>query len=685
MNNAEIVEVLEQTASLLEYRDKNSYFTNEIRSIASIVSRLEIPLEVFQNAATDRSDRQELDRMIAYWFGRFSPESLDNLQEVILSGTSRLREHLLREISPSVVGMLRLKSLDIPMIDFLRNQLNIRNTATLRKACSERYLSGISRLSEQEELDLLEEIILLETDTVSAKHSKDQEILIPAIEPDISIDSEKTMFGANADALADFIISELQQPHKYSSLKASVSDFVSSETIDVVKKRTQNIIGRVGRFFTSHKERQNQNFEYDRFPREENNLDSNQPLSIEKVGSVRRGNDIVTRLSFLIETNDIPSAFERVKKSSFVSKVVYEGARSLKAILRPDSFVMPFNNRPTPEIELDFYCASDFVYGAHKVLLTSSRSHWNELKKRATSRGYTLTPFGLYKGVRRISSRTEERLYEFLDLPVIPTALREGKTEWDWLEKGSPELISVADIKGDMHMHSTYTDGANSIEEMVSMARSIGLSYIALTDHTKNVTSARGMNDIEFLRYWEFIDEFNTKLQDRGIKFKVLKGVEVDILEDGGLDLSDETLKQADWVIASIHFGKRQSQSRIHERYMDAFTNPYVDVIAHPTGRMIGIEREIEVDVDFLCQNAKKYDKCLELNSQPRRLDLCVDSLILAKKYGIPIVISTDAHAADQLPYLRFGVAQAYRAGLTNNDVLNTLSLDQLLKRRHKN
>ena len=699
MNNAEISNVLKQTSRLLEFRDGRSSASDEFLEVSNAVARVEVPLEVFVGALENARDQQELEQMVGFWFGNFSPRLLRDLMKLVSSGSFELREQLLASVSPSAVGLLKLDVLSVDAVRFIRDELRVRNVETLKKACRERFLSKKGGFSENEELDVLEEIQLneeREVDLVSRlKSGSDDETVASLDEPDFAIDDPDVMFWANADALAEFVLAELREPFK-GSVKQTVENLVSSEMFDSVKERARGFVGKIRRFFLSRndpKYARLQIEEVERLRDRESRLDSirsetaldiesDRPLSIEKSGALRRGRDAILRLDFLIRSDYPEVAFERVKKSPFVGAVLAEGNRFLAVSLRPDSFIMPFNDRPTPEVPLYFYATTDFVYGTYQVLLASTKAHWNELKRRASLRGFRLTSFGLYEGTRRISSRTANRLYERLELPFVPEELRNGDVEWKWIEAGRPDLVALEDLRGDMHMHTSFTDGAADVETMISFARDLGLSYIALTDHTKNVASAGGMNDAEFLRYWEYIDEVNEKLRSTQVPFRVLKGVEVDILEDGGLDLENETLARADWVVASVHFGKRQSKARIRDRYLDAFLNPYVDVIAHPTGRMIGIEDEIAVDIDFLCENAKKRNKCLELNSQPRRLDLKREFLVRAKEYGVPIIISSDAHSPEQMSYLRFGVLQAYRAGLTPDDVWNTLSVEQLLARR---
>lgn len=696
MNNTQISEILQQLARLTEYREGRSYLADELFQLSEQVDYLDVPLEVFNENVPTQKDERELDQMINYWFGNHSSEALRNLREIILTGTSGFRDHILAEISPAAVEMLKLRTLPSQLVDMLRKRLNIKNVSTLKKACGDRFLSQAGIFSEQDELDILEEIVSLEESSKGVKEQATRQSVLDSIEDGAPLpDDSDLVFLANADALAEFILLELREPFR-PSIKQTVSELATSETLNTVKEQARGVLGKVKRFFISKDDPRYAQIRFEEeerareasFKRVSSEIDasftaaSNQPLQIEKVGSVRRGEDSITRLDFLVRTNEPEIAFERVKKSAFVKDVLIEDKFYLVVSLRSDSFVMPYNNRPTPELKLYFYVASDFVYGTYEVLLTSTKGHWDELKRRASLRGFKLFPLGLYEGTSRVSSRTVERLYERLGLPLIQDELREDQVEWRWIDDGMPRLVELSDLRGDMHMHTTFTDGTGDVETMVSVARSMDLSYIALTDHTKNVASVGGMNDAEFLRYWDHIDDYNQTLTSKGVPFRALKGAEVDILEEGGLDLEDETLAHADWVIASIHFGKNQSQSKIHRRYMDAFTNPYVDVIAHPTGRMIGTEEPIEVDIEFLCENAKKYGKYLELNCQPRRLDLNVKALTIAKKYGVPIVVSTDAHTPDQMAYLRFGVQQAYRAGLTCDDVLNTLPVEEVLKRR---
>ncbi len=675
--------------------------TDELLGLAERLKYLEVPLENFSSVDLGKEHEvHELEGMLGYWFGNFSRDAVWNVREIILTGTNPLRDRLLRETSPNVVGLLRIKSLPVESINYVRGPLGVRNTEQLKKACRASVLSKSGEFSEQEELDILEDILNLEKqDPVKTSKEADAPsgaetfLCLETKSPEIA--DVDTMFLANADALADAIIASLQAECKTTGIKG-VGEQAVKETLVGVRDQARGVVDKFRRFFTSRSDpryrqmrlEENERARVQAERRASAELEAlhaaavNAPLELVKVGPLGRAEPALSQLDFLIKTDDTEAAFERVRSSAFVKEILSQDVRRLSVSLRPDFFTVPFNNRPTPPATLNFYTASEFTWGTKEVLLTSSREHWNMLTERATSKGWKLTALGLYDGVNRISSRTSERLYEKLGFPFVPAELRQGTAERDWITAGTPELIKLEDLRADLHLHTTFSDGLNEIEEMASTGQALGYDFIAATDHTKNAAIANGMTDAEILHCWDVIDGVNESMKASGVRFRILKGAEVDVLEDGGLDLTDETLSHADWIVASIHFGKRQPQKQLHRRYLDAFQNPFVDVIAHPTQRVIGSEPPMDVDVEFLCENAKKYGKCLELNSQPRRLDLDYRWLKLAKDYAVPIVVSTDAHAASQMEYLRFGVQQARKAGLTRHDVLNTLSYHDFMERR---
>jgi DNA polymerase (family 10) len=239
--------------------------------------------------------------------------------------------------------------------------------------------------------------------------------------------------------------------------------------------------------------------------------------------------------------------------------------------------------------------------------------------------------------------------------------MREDREEFEWAKKGKlPKLVELSDIRGDLHMHTNATDGHASLEEMITAAQERGLEYIAITDHSKRVSMANGLNAERVLAQWAEIDRI--RQQFAGIQ--ILKGIECDILENGGMDLPDEVLAQGDWVIASVHYGQNQPSEKITERILGAIENPHVDIIAHPTGRLINKREAYAVDIDQVFAAAAKYKKLLELNANPARLDLNDIHCAAAKRHGIPIVINTDAHSQEGLNVMRYGVLQARRGAV---------------------
>jgi len=313
-------------------------------------------------------------------------------------------------------------------------------------------------------------------------------------------------------------------------------------------------------------------------------------------------------------------------------------------------------------------------FGAALQYFTGSKDHNVTVRGMARQRGLKINEYGVFQvdGDKEtyIAGASEAEVYATLDLPCFAPELREAREEFTWAEEEQmPTLIEVKDIRGDLHMHTTATDGKASLQEMIDAARQRGLQYIAITDHSQRVTMARGLDPKRVRQQWQEIDHINATLGD---DFTVLKGIECDILEKGGMDLPDDVLAEADWVLASVHYGQNQPRNQINDRILGALENPHVNAIAHPTGRLINRREAYDVDLDLIMSTAKSQGKMLELNANPLRLDLNDVYCAAAKRHRIPIVISTDAHSIDGLDCLRYGVLQARRAGLTKNDVANT-------------
>ncbi|MCA9128449.1 MAG: DNA polymerase/3'-5' exonuclease PolX [Planctomycetales bacterium] len=389
---------------------------------------------------------------------------------------------------------------------------------------------------------------------------------------------------------------------------------------------------------------------------------------LEFAGSYRRGKETVGDVDILVVSQQPMQVMDRLE--GFPARVSTIARGDTKMSIRVDD-----------QFQVDLRVVPRESFGAALQYFTGSKEHNVAVRSRARKMGLTLNEYGVARidsPAEYIAGATEEEVYGTLGLQWIAPELREGRHEIEWAESdGEPPLIQACDIVADLHMHTTASDGENSIAEMVEAARARGLKYIAITDHSKRVSMARGLDESRLLAQWAEIDQFN---QQRDDGFRVLKGIECDILEAGPMDLADEVLAQADWVIGSVHYGQKQSKQQITDRILGALCNPHVDLIAHPTGRLIGARPAYEVDLEAVFQCAVEQRKFLELNAAPKRLDLCEQHLQAAARLNIPICINTDAHSVEGMNVLHYGIVQARRAGLEKSNIVNTWSLDQLLQ-----
>lgn len=390
---------------------------------------------------------------------------------------------------------------------------------------------------------------------------------------------------------------------------------------------------------------------------------------LEFAGSYRRGKETVGDLDMLVTSTDSGLVMDHFSKFSDITSTIVRG--STKMSVRLDE-----------EFQVDLRVVPDESFGAALQYFTGSKEHNVIARGRAKAKGLKINEWGVYqvkgKKEKLIAGETEEDVYATLDLPYFEPEIREARKEFDWAENDElPELIQLKDIKGDLHMHTTATDGKNSIEEMAEAAGKLGLKYIAITDHSKRVAMANGLDDKELLAQWKKIDKINEKSDG---KVLILKGIECDILENGDMDLKDSTLAKADWVIASLHYGQTQPRQQLTDRIVGALEHPSVSMVGHPTGRLLNKREAYDVDIDAVFQAAKANKKLLELNAHPIRLDLNDRYLLAAKTHGIPIVINTDAHKIIGLSDMRFGIKQARRGCLTKKDVANTRTWKQMKK-----
>jgi DNA polymerase (family 10) len=385
---------------------------------------------------------------------------------------------------------------------------------------------------------------------------------------------------------------------------------------------------------------------------------------IEAAGSYRRRRETVRDLDILATCKKGADVMDRFVNYEDVQKVVSKGKTRSTVILRSG-------------FQVDLRVVPQVSYGAALHYFTGSKEHNIAIRKMGVKKKLKVNEYGVFKGDKRIAGRNEKDVFDKVGLPFIEPELRENCGEIEAAQKDKlPKLVAPDDIKGDLHVHTKYTDGHYTIQEMAEAAKKRGYKYLAIADHSKHVTVAHGLKAKDLRKQMDEIDKVNEKL--KGIT--VLKATEVDILEDGSLDLPDSVLKELDLTVCSVHYKFNLSKKKQTDRIIKAMDNPYFAILAHPTGRLINERRPYEIDMEKIIKKAKDSGCFLELNAHPDRLDLNDIDAKRAKEVGVKVVISTDAHRIDDLDYMRFGLGQARRGWLEPDDVLNTRGISDLKK-----
>jgi DNA polymerase (family 10) len=381
-------------------------------------------------------------------------------------------------------------------------------------------------------------------------------------------------------------------------------------------------------------------------------------------GSLRRRRETVGDLDMLVTAKDGAAVGGRLAAYDSVVEVLAHGPTRTTVVLRSG-------------MQVDVRAVPEESYGAALLYFTGSKAHNIALRGLAIARGWKLNEYGLFSGRRRIAGATEEDVYRKLGLAFIPPEMREDRGEVALAQAGAlPRLVTVDDMRGDLHVHSDWTDGSAPIEAMAEAARAAGYAYMALTDHSRRVAMAHGLDPARVSRQIREIDRLNERISS----ITILKGIEVDILKDGDLDLPDATLAKLDVVVASVHSFFDLPRDAQTERVISAMQNRHVSIIGHPSGRLIGSRPAYEIDMERVIAAARALGCCLEINAQPDRLDLNDIHAHAAKESGVRLAISTDSHSVDGFRNMRFGVDQARRAWLTADDVINTRPLGELRK-----
>ncbi|MGQ4870429.1 MAG: DNA polymerase/3'-5' exonuclease PolX [Candidatus Thorarchaeota archaeon] len=386
---------------------------------------------------------------------------------------------------------------------------------------------------------------------------------------------------------------------------------------------------------------------------------------IDVAGSLRRRKESVGDIDILVlseRPSDVTEAFVSYPDVSDV-------------LLRGDTKT---SIRLTNCLQVDLRLLPVESYGAGLQYFTGSKDHNVHLRSIAQRAGMKLNEYGLFKGEELVAGAEESEIYQSLGLQFIPPELREDQGEIEAAKVGRlPSLVELDDIRGDLHMHTDYSDGVNTLEEMVEAAEALGYEYICIADHTKSLTVAKGMDEEQILRRIDEIDDLNSSGRWH---VHVLKGAEVDILPDGTLDLEDDVLSQLDVVTVSVHSKMQMDRATMTERIIRAIEHKHVHILGHPTGRKLFKRPAYEVDIEAIFEAARGSGVAMELNAYPERLDLGAGHLRLAKRMGIQIAINTDAHRTSELHNMRFGVFQARRGWLEADDIINTRSLDELFR-----
>jgi DNA polymerase (family 10) len=381
-------------------------------------------------------------------------------------------------------------------------------------------------------------------------------------------------------------------------------------------------------------------------------------------GSFRRMKETVGDLDILAAASEPQRVMDRFARYPEVKKLLASGGTRASAVLACG-------------IQVDLRVVAPESFGAALVYFTGSKAHNIALRRLAQELGLKINEYGVFRGRERIAGETEASVYAAAGLPCIAPELREDQGEIEAARRGElPRLVELADLRGDLHSHTTATDGRNSLREMAEAARRRGLKYLAVTEHSRRETREHGLDPVRLAKQIDAIDRLNKQLE--GIT--LLKGIEVDILEDGSLDLPDAVLAPLDLVVASVHSGFSLSRARQTERILAALDRPYLTMLAHPSGRLIDEREPYDVDMLAVIRKAKSRGVFLELNAHPERLDLNEVHCRMARDEGVLISINSDAHGADEFDHLIYGIGQGRRGWLEAKHVLNTRPLGELMK-----
>jgi DNA polymerase (family 10) len=566
MENAQIADIFDRMADLLELKDEDPFRIRSYRNTARTLRDMSERVEDLVHAGKSLSD-----------FPNIGKSSEDKIREILKTGTCARLEELQRDVPEGLPDLMKIPSVGPRTAIELYRKLGIHTVAQLKKACEKHELQSKAHMGEKTEAKILKGIQILESSEgrISLKQATDQ---VESIERLI-------------------------------------------KTIPAITKW-------------------------------------------EAAGSYRRGRETVGDLDLLLHANERKAAIQELQKYTDIAETISQGDEWLNVRLKSG-------------LRVDFRFFELEAFGAALMYFTGSKAHNIVLRKRAQSHGWKLNEYGLFKGNRRIAGDSETAVYQQLNLMWIPPELREDTGELEASEKEAlPHLIELKQIKGDLHCHTTATDGANTIEEMARAAIERGYEYIAITDHSKSTRVAGGLDETRLKKHVE-----NIRKTDRRHKnFSLLAGVEVDIRKDGHLDIDEKLLAELDWVVASIHSHFQLSRDETTERLIKAVESGVIHCLGHPTARLIGQRDPIQYDFDKVLEACRDHHVLMEINSAPERMDLPDFLCRRARDAGVKFVISTDAHKTTDYDFIRYGITVARRGWLTRHDVLNTVGAVSLRK-----
>ena len=566
VQNADIADIFNQIADLLDIKDANAFRVRAYRNAARTITDLPRPVREMLAEDEKLEDLPGIGKDLA-----------GKIKEIVDTGHLRQLEELAQEVAPELSELMTIEGLGPKRVRALHKALDITDLDDLRKAARKGDIKDVEGFGPKTEKKILEAVT-----------------------------------------------SRRDEPRRLKWILA--------------KQRAEDMVAYL-----------------EKAPGIEH---------IEVAGSFRRRKETVGDLDILVICRKGPPVMEHFTDHEDVREVVSQGRTRSTVVLKSGLHV---DVRVIPKVS----------YGAALHYFTGSKAHNVAIRKRAQGKKLKINEYGVFQGDDRIAGKDEQEVYRSVGLPYIPPELREDRGEIEAADDDAlPELIAPKDIHGDLHAHTKLTDGKNTLEEMADAARQRGYAYLAVTEHSRRVTMAKGLGPKGLARHIKRIDRLNKDYDD----FRVLRGIEVDILKDGSLDLPDDILSKLDVRICSVHYHQNLSRERQTERILKAMQNPYCNIIGHPTGRLIGERPPYEVDMQKIMKAAREHGCFMELNAHPDRLDLNDRHCRMARDMGVKVVINTDAHSTTDLEFMRLGVAQARRGWLTREDVLNTRALDDVLK-----